>query len=278
MMPPPVSLCGASNISLVVLIIAVIGLSVIFVNWYTALISVGVVSVIVGLSVQTPMTSFIGWIYILVRRPYRVGDRIKIGDATGDVIDVSYLDTTFGNSAVNISSERSSERPHHQVSELEGARLDGLQLFLAALPLHLERDQIPDRLRERSRVRRQDHAAHRRGRNRRGDDGASGNVFASCSPKRRWTNWKSGSIPRVIFRVNEETWFEAIVRYLVRRARPARSRPPHPQTARRPQRRTGKDEIPERRRALALLSPRSLAVAGFLWKWILPPAPGITCA
>ena len=77
------------------ILIVLIGLSVFFVNWYTALISVGVVSVIVGLSVQTPMTSFIGWIYILVRRPYRVGDRIKIGDATGDVIDVSYIDTTL---------------------------------------------------------------------------------------------------------------------------------------------------------------------------------------
>jgi len=50
---------------------------------------------ILGLAVQTPMTSFLGWIYILVRAPYRVGDRIKIGDATGDVIDVSYLDTTL---------------------------------------------------------------------------------------------------------------------------------------------------------------------------------------
>jgi len=68
--------------------VLLVGVSVLFVNWYTALISVGVVSVIVGLSVQTPMTSFIGWIYILVRRPYRVGDRIKIDEATGDVIDV----------------------------------------------------------------------------------------------------------------------------------------------------------------------------------------------
>src|SRR5256884_4409231 len=80
---------------LVVLVIAVIVIGVIFVNWYTALISVGIGSVIVGLAVQTPMTSFLGWIYILVRRPYRVGDRIKIEDATGDVIDVSYLDTTL---------------------------------------------------------------------------------------------------------------------------------------------------------------------------------------
>src|SRR5439155_10936067 len=51
-------------------------------------------SIIIALTVQTPMITFIAWIYILVRQPYRVDDRIKIGDATGDVIDVGYLDTT----------------------------------------------------------------------------------------------------------------------------------------------------------------------------------------
>src|SRR5205085_830457 len=46
-------------------------------------------------ALQTPTTSLLGWISILVRAPYRVGDRIRIGNATGDVIDVSYLDTTL---------------------------------------------------------------------------------------------------------------------------------------------------------------------------------------
>src|SRR5512140_1137395 len=41
------------------------------------------------------MKSFIAWIYILVRQPFRVGDRIRIGEATGDVINVGYLDTTL---------------------------------------------------------------------------------------------------------------------------------------------------------------------------------------
>ncbi|HXP34058.1 MAG TPA: mechanosensitive ion channel domain-containing protein, partial [Chthoniobacterales bacterium] len=77
------------------LLIAVIVISVVFVNWYGALTALGIGSIIVGLAVQTPMKSFIAWIYILVRRPFRVGDRIKIGDATGDVIDVGYLDTTL---------------------------------------------------------------------------------------------------------------------------------------------------------------------------------------
>ncbi len=68
--------------------------SIVFVSWYTAIVSVGLVSLVLGFALQTPITSFIGWIYILVRQPYRIGDRIAIGDAHGDVIDVGYLDTT----------------------------------------------------------------------------------------------------------------------------------------------------------------------------------------
>src|SRR3984893_7192929 len=77
------------------LLIAAITVSVVFVNWYPAVAALGIGSIIVGLAVQTPMKSFIAWIYILVRRPFQVGDRIQIGDATGDVIDVGYLDTTL---------------------------------------------------------------------------------------------------------------------------------------------------------------------------------------
>lgn len=69
--------------------------SVFFVGWYAAVVSVGVVSIILGFALQAPITSFLGWVYILVRAPYRVGDRIRMGEATGDVIDVSYLDTTL---------------------------------------------------------------------------------------------------------------------------------------------------------------------------------------
>ena len=78
-----------------VLVILIISLSLVFASWYTALVSFGVLSLILGFALQTPITSLIGWIYLLVRQPYRVGDRIQIGTATGDVIDVSYLDTTL---------------------------------------------------------------------------------------------------------------------------------------------------------------------------------------
>ena len=77
------------------LAIIVIGMTVVSANWYTALVSLGVLSLILGFALQTPITSLIGWVYLLIRQPYRVGDRIEIGDARGDVIDVSYLDTTL---------------------------------------------------------------------------------------------------------------------------------------------------------------------------------------
>jgi small-conductance mechanosensitive channel len=80
---------------LVGLVLLLIVISILFANWYTTVVSLGLISLILGFALQTPITSFIGWIYILVRAPYRVGDRIRIGEATGDVIDVSYLDTTL---------------------------------------------------------------------------------------------------------------------------------------------------------------------------------------
>lgn len=80
---------------LTVLAMLIIVLTVISANWYTALVSLGVLSLILGFALQTPITSLIGWVYLLIRQPYKVGDRIEIGDARGDVIDVSYLDTTL---------------------------------------------------------------------------------------------------------------------------------------------------------------------------------------
>lgn len=77
------------------LAIIIIILTLLSANWYTALVSLGVLSLILGFALQTPITSLIGWVYLLIRQPYKVGDRIEIGNARGDVIDVSYLDTTL---------------------------------------------------------------------------------------------------------------------------------------------------------------------------------------
>jgi small-conductance mechanosensitive channel len=196
-----------------------------FVNWYTALISVGVVSVIIGLSVQTPMTSFIGWIYILVRRPYRVGDRIEIEDATGDVIDVGYIDTTlweFGGKY--ISGDHPSGRiikfPNSKVlnsivynyswplfpyiwNEIKlniGYESD-LQ-FVATTMQRIAEEELGEAMMERV------------------------EQYRRLLARTPVDELEVREHPRVVFRVSENTWLEAIVRYLVapREAGPVKTR------------------------------------------------------
>jgi small-conductance mechanosensitive channel len=78
-----------------VIVIILIIVSFLFVNWYAAAVSLGLISLILGFALQTPISSFIGWIYILIRNPYRIGDRIQIDTFKGDVVEIGYLDTTL---------------------------------------------------------------------------------------------------------------------------------------------------------------------------------------
>jgi small-conductance mechanosensitive channel len=78
-----------------VLLIAVVVLSYLFHNWYTAAVSLGLISLVLGFALQGPISSFIGWLYILFRAPFQVGDRIEVGEVRGDVLEVGYLDTTL---------------------------------------------------------------------------------------------------------------------------------------------------------------------------------------
>jgi len=203
----------------------VIVVSVVFVNWYGALTALGIGSIIVGLAVQTPMKSFIAWIYILIRQPFRVGDRIKIGDATGDVIDVGYLDTTlweFGGQY--ISGDHPSGRvirfPNEKVLDeivwnyswplfpyiwneikFNVAYQSDLK-FIAETMQQVVEEEIGEEMLERVSVYRQ--------------------VLARTPVDELEVRER----PRVIFRVDDNTWIDAIVRYLVppREAGPIKSR------------------------------------------------------
>jgi small-conductance mechanosensitive channel len=80
---------------LVVFAIVMIVIAVLFENWYTAAVSLGLFSLILGFALQTPISSFIGWLYIIIRIPYKVGDRVQINEFKGDVVEIGYLDTTL---------------------------------------------------------------------------------------------------------------------------------------------------------------------------------------
>lgn len=77
------------------LIVCLVFISFLFNNWYTAAVSLGLISLLLGFALQTPISSFIGWVNILIRAPYHVGDRIQIGSFRGDVVEINYMDTTL---------------------------------------------------------------------------------------------------------------------------------------------------------------------------------------
>jgi small-conductance mechanosensitive channel len=64
-------------------------------QWVGVLVSLGVVGLAVTLALQQPLLSVVGWAYVMVARPYEVGDRVEVGDARGDVISVGFLVTTI---------------------------------------------------------------------------------------------------------------------------------------------------------------------------------------
>jgi small-conductance mechanosensitive channel len=78
-----------------VLLAVFILVTFLFQKWYTAVVSLGLVSLLLGFALQTPISSLVGWFYIIIRTPYRIGDRIQVGQFTGDVVEISYLDTTL---------------------------------------------------------------------------------------------------------------------------------------------------------------------------------------
>ncbi|MFC5136260.1 MULTISPECIES: mechanosensitive ion channel family protein [Haloferacaceae] len=64
-------------------------------NWLGLLFSLGVIGFAITFALQQPLLSLIAWVYITVKQPYGVGDRVRIGDAKGDVIEVEFLVTTL---------------------------------------------------------------------------------------------------------------------------------------------------------------------------------------
>ncbi len=84
-----------------VLIIVFIFISYLNSDWYTAAVSLGLISLLLGFAFQTPVASLIGWFYIVIRTPYKVGDRIQVAQFTGDVVEINYFDTTLWEFAGN---------------------------------------------------------------------------------------------------------------------------------------------------------------------------------
>ena len=70
---------------------SLIGLAVVIQIWFVALRSLstflGLLSAGLAIALRDLVADFAGWLFILFRRPFDLGDRIQIGAHAGDVID-----------------------------------------------------------------------------------------------------------------------------------------------------------------------------------------------
>jgi small-conductance mechanosensitive channel len=211
----PVSRYNLRRVAKLILGLFLITATILLQNWYTTVISIGVLSLILGLAVQTPVTSFLGWIYILVRSPYRVGDRIKIGEATGDVIDVSYLDTTlweFGGGDL-----LSTDHPTGRIIKFPNSKVLASTVYNYTWPLfpyvwnevkfsvayNADLEFIAETM--------QRIAAEEVGESMM----SKVRVYRELLAQTPVNQLEVREYPAVLFRVNANTWLDAIVRYLV---------------------------------------------------------------
>jgi hypothetical protein len=65
-----------------------IGLAMLGVNWAALAAVLGAATLTLTLALQDVLRSFVNGIYLLIERPFRIGDRISIGAAAGEVEDV----------------------------------------------------------------------------------------------------------------------------------------------------------------------------------------------
>jgi len=202
-----------------------IAVSALFADWYTAVVSLGLISLILGFALQAPITSFLGWIYILLRKPYRVGDRIQVGNAKGDVIDVSYLDTTLwevGGPAL------SSDHPSGRVIKFPNRTVLDSTIYNSSWPLfpyvwneisvqvayNADLDFVATTMRDAAKEEVGREMTERVA------------TYKELLAKTPVDEVQVKEQPAVLFRVSSNTWVEASVRYLVmpRQAGAVRSR------------------------------------------------------
>ncbi|MDA1189063.1 MAG: mechanosensitive ion channel family protein [Chloroflexi bacterium] len=57
--------------------------------------SIGIVTAGLAIALQDPIVNMAGWLFIMWRRPFKIGDRVQIGEHTGDVIDMRVFQFTL---------------------------------------------------------------------------------------------------------------------------------------------------------------------------------------
>ncbi|MBT8395506.1 MAG: mechanosensitive ion channel family protein [Gemmatimonadetes bacterium] len=73
----------------------------------------GLLSAGVAIALKDVITSMAGWVFILWRRPFQMGDRIQLGDRAGDVVDLRLFQFTLLEIGNWVDADQSTGRVIH---------------------------------------------------------------------------------------------------------------------------------------------------------------------
>jgi small-conductance mechanosensitive channel len=102
---------GVKNAYYAILLIVI---GAIWVNHFGSLATfLGLATAGLAIALQDPLVNIAGWFFIILRKPFVVGDRIQIGDFAGDVIDVRFFQFTLNEINNWVDADQSTGRIIH---------------------------------------------------------------------------------------------------------------------------------------------------------------------
>jgi small-conductance mechanosensitive channel len=73
----------------------------------------GLVSAGLAIALQVPIVNLAAWLFIIIRKPFEVGDRIEIAGVAGDVIDIRFFQFTINEIGNWVGADQSTGRIIH---------------------------------------------------------------------------------------------------------------------------------------------------------------------
>jgi len=84
-----------------------------FVGFQSLATFLGLLSAGLAIALKDPIANFFGWVFIIWRRPFEVGDRIQVGTHAGDVIDLRVFQFSLMEIGNWVQADQSTGRVLH---------------------------------------------------------------------------------------------------------------------------------------------------------------------
>ena len=73
----------------------------------------GIITAGLAIALKDPITNMAGWLFILIRKPFVVGDRVQVGTHSGDIIDIQLFQFTMLEIGNWVEADQSTGRLIH---------------------------------------------------------------------------------------------------------------------------------------------------------------------